>query len=314
MTDADAIAFQQFLEQGAQNTQAIPPAPFEQSTMAQAVADVTTPQPMYVENEMPGFTAPTADAEYSSLALPSRFAYYGFKDLYVKPFIITHIGKLQRAHNEKSLLPIVEAMSTVIYTTDERYRGMPLAFELSLPDFFFVLYWLRLNSFTKSNYVHTTVCQNEKHVLDVEGGRLSPESLKISEVIRRTDMKVKELETIPDPQLYQLSAPNLVVRPPLMRDVIEMAEDPRMRRPNERHEFGFYARLASHFQHNSVYMTLGQRVDLIKQGDLDDMSVLMEFEKAIHGYGVEEKIRVQCKTCGAFRDSKLVIAAHSFFR
>jgi hypothetical protein len=313
--------------------------PVAETAVAQAVAQVTADQALYVENEMPGFTSPTADDEYTSVALPSRFAYYGFQDLYVKPFIIKHIGKLQRAHNEKSLLPIVEAMSTVIYTTDERYRGVPLAFELTLPDFFFVLYWLRLNSFTKSNYVHTTVCQDEMHLARVELGKQLPqlaqkvltgdlkqeefeklkvqaldaETLKISEIIRRTDMKVNELEAVPDPALYCLSDERLYVRPPTMRDVIEVAEDPRMRNPETRTEFQFYSRLASHFQHRDVYLPIGKRVDIIQSGSLDDMSVLTQFERALKDYGVEEKINVQCKCCGASRTSKLMIAAHSFF-
>jgi hypothetical protein len=332
----EAEMFDQFLQQGLQHQQ----PPMEQTRVADAVAQVTQQQGLQVPNEMPGFTNPTADAEYTSVALPSRFAFYGFKDLYVKPFAILHLGKLQRAHSEKSLLPIVEAMSSVIYTTDERYQGVPMAFELTLPDFFMVLYWLRLNSFTKSNYIHTTICQNEDHIRRVEDGQmldqylkqvqagtmavdqfndiknaaLDPETLKISEVIRRTDMKVNELTQVPDPELYQLSDPRLYLRPPTMRDVIEMAEDPQMRNPATRHEFGLYSRLASHFQHTEVYMTLAQRVEIIKSGSGDDYQVLTEFEKVIDGYGVEEKIRVQCKCCGATRDTKLQIAAHSFFQ
>lgn len=331
---ADVQLFDQFMQQGLQNQ-----PPMEQTRVADAVQQVTQQQGLHVPNDMPGFTNPTSDAEYTSVALPSRFAFYGFKDLYVKPFAILHLGKLQRAHSEKTLLPIVEAMSSVIYTTDERYEGVPMAFELTLPDFFMVLYWLRLNSFTKSNYVHTTICQNEEHVSRVEDEQLLPqyaqqvqqgkmtieefeaikakaldaETLKISEVIRRTDMKVNELMQVPDPELYQLEDDRLYLRPPTMRDVIEMAEDPQMRNPATRHEFGLYSRLASHFQHKQVYMTLAQRVEVIKQGTPDDYQMLTEFEKALGDYGVEEKIRVQCKCCGATRNTKLTIAAHSFF-
>ena len=55
-----------------------------------------------VVNPDQGFTAPVADPEGASLGLPSKFAYYAFKDLYVKPFKARHLAKLSRAHAEGS--------------------------------------------------------------------------------------------------------------------------------------------------------------------------------------------------------------------
>ncbi len=116
-----------------------------------------------VASQHPGVITPVADGEYSSVELPSRFAFYGFTDLYVCPFRAKHLGKLQKANREQSLLAMVEAVSAVCYTTAPAFAGRPMAFELTLPDFFFVLYWLRLNSFTKSNYVHHAECKDKNH-------------------------------------------------------------------------------------------------------------------------------------------------------
>lgn len=307
---------------------------------ARAPQAAPIPEPMsQVPNVTPGFTQAIADAESMSLALPSRFAFYGFKDFYARPLLAKHIAKLQKAHREQSLLPVVEAVSSVCFTTDERYAGVPLAFDLTLPDFFFVLYWLRLNSFTKSNYIHTTKCDNKEHVERVEytlnmdriikafneqkiteeefqrmqREALPKESLDISQLITQTDMKVNELETVPDPDIFHFSDSSaIIMRPPTMRDVLELAEAPQMRNPETRAEFAFLASLASHIQHRELQLSLEQRVDIIGNATGDQMQLVKDFEKALKGYGVEEKIRVQCKECGAARETKLSVAAHSF--
>ncbi|QBQ74636.1 hypothetical protein BcepSauron_256 [Burkholderia phage BcepSauron] len=318
-------------------------------------APIPTPQPMapapvapnlvqayvnQVATQHPGVINPVADSEYMSVELPSRFSYYGFTDLYVCPFRAKHLSKLQKAHREQSLLAMVEAVSAVCYTTSPEYAGRPMAFELTLPDFFFVLYWLRLNSFTKSNYVHNTVCEDKGHVkrvsytlnareFDEQVARgdmtaeeraqiaalaLPPESLKLSQIITQTNMKVRELETKPDPAVYCLAdAPELIMRPPTMRDVLEFAESPEMKDPEQRSEFSFLAQLATHIQHTAGYLTLRQRLDIVGECSADQVSLIKDFENQLKDYGVEERVRIQCKECGAVSETKLSLAAHSFF-
>jgi hypothetical protein len=143
---------------------------------------------------------------------------------------------------------------------------------------------------------------------------LPKESLDISQLITQTDMKVNELETVPDPEVFHFSDSSaIIMRPPTMRDVLELAEAPQMRDPETRAEFAFLASLASHIQHRELQLTLEQRVDIIGNATGDQMQMVKDFEKALKGYGVEEKIRVQCKECGASRETKLSVAAHSFF-
>jgi len=40
--------------------------------------------------------------------------------------------------------------------------------------------------------------------------------------------------------------------------------------------------------------------------------MLKEFEAALEGYGVDEKITVTCKVCGASRVTKVALDAHAF--
>lgn len=292
-----------------------------------------------VDNPEPGFTRAVADGLYTSVALPSKFAYCDFKDLYVRPFTIKHIAKLQKAHRERSLLPIVEAVSSVIYTTDPRFSDVAMGFQLTLPDFYFVLYWLRLNSFTKSNYIHTTECTDPKHIErvaltekfpeyeaavaagqmtvealeEIRAQMLPKESLTISQMITAPQMQVNMLDTVPDPTIYRFEDTDaLVFRPPTMQDVLEFAEHPKNVNLATRTEFAFLAQLASYVKHRDLPLTLDQRIDIIENATGDQMGLIKDFEKLLKVYGVEEKIQVTCKECGAARVSKLTLAAHSF--
>lgn len=280
-----------------------------------APAPMMAPQQGTVPNVMPGFENAVADGESLSLALPSRFAYYGFKDVYIQPFRARHLAKLQKAHREQSLLPIVEAVSAVMYTTEPSYAGRPLAFDLSLPDFYMALYWLRMNSFTKSNYVHKTVCPNPEHIAKVERGELNEDTLKIQQIITKSELEVVELEKIPDPEIYHFpDVPSLVFRPPTMRDVVEFSEAPELRDDDQREEFTFLAQLATHIQHKDLQLSLHQRVEIIKDATADQVELIQAFEKELGDFGVVDKVSVQCKHCGHSQKTKLNIAAYSFFQ
>ncbi len=273
------------------------------------------PQMGSVKNTMPGFENAIADGESMSLALPSRFAYYGFNDCYVQPLRARHLAKLQKAHREQSLLPIVEAVSAVMFTTEQTYAGRPLAFDLSLPDFYMVLYWLRMNSFTKSNYIHRTRCNNHEHIAQVERGEADADTLQIQQVITKTQLEVVELERIPDPEIYHFSDTSaMIFRPPTMRDVVEFSEAPELQDEDQREEFTFLAQLATHIQHRDLQLTLAQRVEIIKDATADQVELIQAFEKELGDFGVLDKVEVQCKHCGHAQKTKLNIAAHSFFQ
>jgi hypothetical protein len=269
-----------------------------------------------VPNVMPGFTAPVADPEGVSLTLPSKFAYYAFKDVYVKPFKGKHLSKLSRAHAEGSLQQLVEAVSSVLSTTTPGVG--PLGFELTLPDFTYVLYWLRQNSYTKSSFIHKTQCNNPAHIAQVREGKLAPETLQIAEIIRKGDLTVVELDQLPDPDYFKFPADvPFYFTPPTMRTAIEFAESPRMQ-AEDHEEFEYLAQLGSFIQRTSfltdpqTYWTVDQRAQAMEEAEGGEIQLIKEFEEALKGYGVEEKINVTCKVCGASRMTKVVLDAHSF--
>lgn len=335
------------------SAEAGPHVPVDQTPLGAAIAaaqhtDIVYETPIesdgQVPNTMPGFTNAVSDGEYASLALPSRFGFYAFKDLYVKPLLTRHIAKLRRAHNEKTMLPAIEAISEVVYTTDPDYQGRAMGFELTLPDFLYVLYWLRMNSFTKSNFVHRTVCENEAHIAAVENWleandlieiskkralteaettrwnelqdlpKAEDKTLKIAEVVRNSHIHVQELAKVPDPQDFCFpDAPTLFMRPPIMRDLVEMAEAPQMRDPSQVEEYSMLFELASHFQDSQTYLTLEQRSEIAGATSPDQMKMIEEFQQLVAEYGVNETINVTCKHCQATRPSKINLGVHSFF-
>jgi hypothetical protein len=269
-----------------------------------------------VPNVMPGFTAPVADPEGVSLGLPSKFAFYNFKDVYVKPFKGKHLSKLSRAHAEGSLQQLVEVVSSVLSTTTPGVG--PLGFELTLPDFTFVLYWLRQNSYTKSSFIHKTQCNNPAHIAQVREGLLAPETLQIAEIIRKGQLTVVDLDDLPDPEYFKFPADvPFYFTPATMRTAIEFAESPKMQ-AEDHEEFEYLAQLGSFIQHVGFlsdpqgYWTVDQRAHAMEEAEGSEIQLIKEFEEALQGYGVEEKINVTCKVCGASRMTKVVLDAHSF--
>lgn len=293
-----------------------------------------------VSNPMPGFTVARADANGISLALPSHFAFYPFKDLYIVPFRNAHLAKLQRAHDENSIQQTIEVVSSVIYTTDGDHEG--LAFDLTMPDFYFILYWLRFNSFTKSNYLHKTKCNNKEHVRRVRNGLnlheyrtalqrgeitqeqfqevaseiLPPDSLNIAQIVQKSQINNKELESIPDPTVFYFEdgsvLENMVFRPPTMRDALEIMDSPLVQHPNTRSEFLYLAQQASHIQLDGGFVPIEQRIQLVENATADEAALINQYESMLSEYGIEEKVNVTCKVCGASRDTKMSLDASSF--
>lgn len=248
-----------------------------------------------------------SEAEAISIAVPSNFAFYKFKDLYVRPFRGLHLAKLSKAHKERSLTPIIEAVSSVLSTTEGNVPG--LGYYLTIPDFYFVLYWLRLNSFTKSTYQHTTVCLDEQHNKDVEEGKKTKESLRIQETVNTSKIQIDTLTEIPNPYLYVLDYPDYILRPCTVLDTVEIMEHPKA----SDDEFQYLAQKACYLTlAEGSTPSLDQRISIVEEMTTADLSTIAAYEKASQAYGVKEQITVRCTGCGAKRATTLTLDAHSF--
>ncbi len=292
-----------------------------------APAAASIPEPTRIPDHMPvitpGFTAPTSEEEAVVLALPSQYIFYDFKDLYVKPFKGRNLGKLSRAKEERSTLHMVEAVSSVLSNT----RGdQHIGFKLTLPDFYFVLYWLRLNSFTKSVFIHESQCTNPDHIERVTNGELGSDTLLQAEVINKSSVKTVMLEQAPNLEAFVLDYPGVTLAQATMQDAIEMTEDPNF----DQEEFRYAAQKAVYLRgltpidpqdHAALAqypsglrpMTLVERVSIVDDMSADDHIMIQSYEKATGEYGIVEQIKVTCKGCGASKVDKITIDAHSFF-
>lgn len=265
-----------------------------------------------VENTHPGFTGEVADGEASSLDLPSRFWPYNFKDVYATPFVAYHLAKLSRAHDEGSLLPMVEAVSSVLQSSDPGMKGISIAHRLTVPDFYFVMYWLKLHSYTKGSYLHTTVCMNPEHHKWVQEGKKPRESLKVQELVQKSQLKVNALEVVPDMSQFNLGTMKdgtpLELYPATMADTLSFLEHPLAADP----EFQWLARRASFVRVSDAEVSFNDRVEITKTLSADQIAIIEKFEKICDSYGVQERITVRCKECGASRVTKMTLDAHSF--
>lgn len=275
-----------------------PPAPqMEQPASAPMAPQAFTAEPL------PVTVVPNSEAEAVSFALPSNFLFYEFKDLYIRPFKGRHFSKLHRAHEEESLLHVVEAVSAVVSSTTGPQQG--LAFYLTLPDFYACLYWLRMHSFLKHGFTHQTMCRSKKHQEAVEKGELSTETLKHAETLTKTSLKTKVLENPIDVSAYQLDYPGLRLVPATMKEVLEITMNENIDR--------FAARVAASFQFMDRDAPLVERMAIVDDLSGDDIATLRAFETASSAYGVEESIQWTCRTCGHKHTDEIQLEAHSFF-
>jgi hypothetical protein len=282
--------------------------------------------PNTLVNQVPPIT-PISTADSVSLTLPSKFAYYKFKDLYIKPFRVPHLAKLSKAiANEDSMQLICEVVSSVLSTpTGEQNIG----FQLTVADFNAVLYWLRANSFPKSTMKVVTQCQNEEHHKKIFDGLLTASTLDTESIHNLSELSTNFLDNIPDPEYYQVKIiisddPERVycvpLRPERMIDAIEFLDDPKF----SDEEFQYLARIASYLDADSAFpryddqgqskrWVLEERISMvIDHLSNEDVLKVLEFSNLVEQFGVNELVQVKCKECEHVQQTKLTIDARTF--
>lgn len=259
----------------------------------------------------------------TSVALPSNFVFYKFKDLYIKPFKTLHLAKLIKAQQEQSPSHLAEVVDSVLSTSSGETG---LAFKLTHPDYMWVLYWLRLNSFSKFEYIVKGTCNNPKHIEQVKSGKLDKKTLKISSKVTKSvldctmlpeDFKVDISEYLP--QDIELP-PGFTLSVPVYQDIIDMADDPNMLYQGKGGK-------TEEQEYNAAYMyqatpallmkwpgaTWKQRFDFAGELSPDDYMRVGEYANSIPDYGIKETVELTCGVCGAKRKVLSYVDARSFF-
>ncbi len=271
------------------------------------VTAIANPDIQMQENPGVGGQVPNAEPVALSVALPSKFAFYEFKDLFVHPIRAFHLAKFARAHAERSMRITAEVVSSLLTTTDPRYQGKPLAHMLTLPDFYFVLYFLRMNNYNKTQFTHTDWCNNPEHVKKVTSGELDRSTLRITEHVTSSKLHNRELEEIPVPD--ETIMKGIKLRPCTVQDSIEWLEHPDIDQP----EVQFLGELAMHIDGTGLAdPSFRGRMELVQNLEPDQIQLINDYNKAMMQYGIEEKIKIRCKECGASMETTVNIDAHSF--
>jgi hypothetical protein len=256
---------------------------------------------------------PIAEPEGISIDLPSRFHYYGFKDLYVKPFKAFHLAKLSKGNETGSLQIIAEACSSVLSTSTGETN---VAFDLTMADFNYVLYWLRMNSFSKPQIRFSSECQDPAHLADVEAGKKDKESLIIHTTCTESDITINYLDSAPNPQTYSImfEDQNLVLSPETLGDSIDFLDSPNW----QDEEYQYIARIAAVLpkklviDNNLVKLRLADRIKIAKELTADQAQLAFEFAELVDAYGVVEIVTTKCIGCGASGQVKIAVDAPSF--
>lgn len=250
--------------------------------------------------------------EATAVFLPSRFEFYEFSAISIGRFKGYHQAKFYRAATEHKDRHAADAISSLLP------NGIR-AEELTIPDFYFIMYWLRLSTYMRTELVHNGVCTNPAHLEAVRKNEKDPKTLTTVEVITKTRLEQKELPTdyldgfdeglsvlteALNPIGYTITAPR-------MFDVIDLnenfADDPNF------DEISYLSdRAACLVRADGVRSTLKERIQIVETLDIHVLEFLEEWRVRSSSYGVKETIKFNCKGCGAAVENEISISAHSF--
>lgn len=118
--------------------------------------------------------------EYSDIAkeIPSNMVFYPGTTLCIRTFKTPHIIKLIEAMEMEDLSMIVDVVSSVLEPSFSAY-------DLTPEDFFYCLYWLKINSFKKHPYEVKFVCTNPEHHEKVLRKQLASDTLRNVVVLKQ---------------------------------------------------------------------------------------------------------------------------------
>lgn len=272
--------------------------PFQTARRAKPVVRIVEDEKPKIKTEMPTVT-PKSEASGVSIDLPSKFHYYDFKDLYVRPMRVPQLAKISAAHDTGDLQKQVEAISSLLSTSSG--DSTDLAFKLTMADYMAVLYYLRMTSFSKPQMRVTSFCDNEKHHAMIQEGKLDKDSLKIETVVMKTDLRTIYLDTAPDPDHYSLTVDGIKIPfgPETLADTIQFLNHKNW----TEEEFQYKSRIAAVLkldQATGRVWSWDQRVQFVDEymGPEDAVKAI-EFGAMMDDYGVVETVATTCKGCGS---------------
>lgn len=251
-----------------------------------------------------------SNASYYPLELPSHFVFYPFKAVSATAIKGKHQAKFSSAAKRKDTRLTVEAITSLL-------GDHVSAADLTVPDFFYVMYWLRLNGASSAPMQIRAPCSHPDHVLAVAENRKSVASLYTVDIVNSTKLNQSELDANTvrsflersDVQLLRAAGYNLTA--PRMMDSIEL-EEKWVDKP-EYDEVEFLAELAGSISAiDGMVMSLEDRIKVVGEFETPLLTVLKDWQEVVQSYGVEESVSLTCKECGANIETEISISASDF--
>ena len=267
---------------------------------------------------IPEITQADRDARFFSVNLPSRFYFYPFKTLTASLITGVQQMKFEKAAREDSTQYAVEAVTSAL---GDGINAM----DLTLPDFYYLMFWLRLASYTKFDFNHVAICRNPKHAQAVVDKKLPATSLKTIATVKST--MIEETQFVPFELSEDLIASGLRMRPAIMADIVALSdgfirdETGNLSPQAEEDVFlGDYACYLDPVQTSPRWDTSGRgdplslrtRIDLVRSMPGDLLREIKQYTEQVSQYGAKEYIKVRCKGCGAEIRTEVRVSASDF--
>lgn len=259
-----------------------------------------------VPQEKPRFEEPApriASADGILLGLPSKHELYEFKDIYATSLTGLHMPKLARARSERNSRLVAEVLGTTLFTSNEKFNTPDLIYNLTVEDYYFILYWHLLNSFAEPYVTVRSYCTSIPHTEAVEKGEKPLASLSIVEKKRISGLQLKYFDGLDKDYEALVGQP---LKPCTVGDQLEWMEHPDFA---ESEEFRYAGRYACFLNTGG---SVADRIKVFESLTLQQISYLKEYSVEVSKYGIDHKVTVTCTECGASRKDMILLDAHTF--
>ena len=260
---------------------------------------------------------------HEDVTLPSEFVSYDWKDIQVRRFNIEELRSIVRARTTGNLRHLVRAVDATL--------TRPVT-ELTQGDFWFIMYWHRINSYKKSPFVLDWTCTAKEHLEKIAQEMASPDSLRNLLTINKSNLETVSI----DVEAYGKLADDIEseygveVRPQNVVDFISaLDEDEEREFLQKREQERAKKRVGEAIEEADVDLFLSQSEKSETAGEEEDIafmyryaalidaptslkerveilnaqdpSLLTDLEAflAVADHGVKESWKVTCKECGA---------------
>lgn len=263
--------------------------------------------PPKTESQPHGLTPPpNFDSRYQSIALPSSFLFYPFKNLHMRLLSVRDQFALYAGQVKGSTRATVDVVSSCINSS---------AYDLTVGDFYYILYELRLRSYTRAPLTVTWTCTADKHLKMIDESQIDGMTLEQVSTVNRSDMIVSQISAdryvdIKAMEDRIFAEYGLRIEPVRVGSWVEATESLADESPEDRAVVTFFDKYALSLsaQHGSIK----DRRELIVNSVPDLLSELDLYIDMVD-HGVTEKFHVKCKECGTPETVTLSLDVPQFF-